>query len=235
MDSMRGVAALALVLVVATSGCIGFVTGEEPLVYQANAASVSDDAKQVTGYERQSREELVVNQTVSSRQIEVHNWYERYEKYDDIAQETTGVLAVVSTHRVDVFDHTTNPYANMSYQRLLGNLTADYDTAFGDLGDATFVENETATVLGKEARVGVFTSNTTFGGEAVEVKLYVTRVRHGEDIVLAIGGHPTKLPAGEQELLRMLEGIEHETAENASERIQPASAADASLPARATE
>ncbi|WP_227134839.1 DUF6517 family protein [Halorubellus salinus] len=219
MESTRSVGVVALVLVVVTSGCIGFVTGEEALVYQANEVSVDADAKTATGYERQLREELTVNQTVSDRRIEVNNWYLRYEKYDDIAEETTGVLAVVSTHRVDVFGHTTNPYANMSYGGLLANLTADYDTAFGNLENARFVENKTATVLGKEARVGVFATTTTFGGEEVEVKLYVTRVRHGDDIVLAIGGHPTKLPAGEQEILAMIEGIQHETDENASERV----------------
>ncbi|WP_323675166.1 DUF6517 family protein [Halorubellus sp. PRR65] len=221
MDSTRSVGVVALVLVVVTSGCIGFVTGEEALVYQANEVSVDADAKTATGYERQLREELVVNQTVSDRRIEVNNWYARYEKYDDIAEETTGVLAVVATHRVDVFGHTTNPYANMSYGGILANLTADYDTAFGNLENAQFVENETASVLGTDARVGVFATNTTFGGEEVEVKLYVTRVRHGDDVVLAIGGHPTKLPAGEQEILAMLEGIQHETDENASERIAP--------------
>ena len=131
------------------------------------------------------------------------------------------MLAVVSTHRVDVFGHTTNPYANMSYGGILANLTADYDTAFGNLEDARFVENKTATVLGTDARVGVFATTTTFGGEEVEVKLYVTRVRHGDDIVLAIGGHPTKLPAGEQEILTMIEGIQHSADENASERVAP--------------
>lgn len=221
MESTRSVGVVALVLVVVTSGCIGFVTGEEALVYQANEVSVDADARTTSGYERQLREELTVNQTVSDRRIEVNNWYVRYEKYDDIAQETTGVLAVVSTHRVDVFGHTTNPYANMSYSGILANLTADYDTAFGNLENARFVENKTATVLGSEARVGVFATTTTFGGEDVEVKLYVTRVRHGDDIVLAIGGHPTKLPAGEQEILTMIEGIQHSTDENASERVAP--------------
>lgn len=233
MDSTRTVGVLALVVVVATSGCIGFVTGEEALVYEANEASVSEDALSTTGYEQTLSEELVVNRTVSDRRVEVRNHYARYEKYDDIAEETTGVLAVVSTHRVDVFGHTTNPYANMSYAGILANVTADYDTAFGDLGDARFVENESATVLGENARVGVFATNTTFGGEQVEIRLYVTRVQHGDDVVLAIGGHPTKLPAGEQELIAMLEGIEHDAGENAtaSERIEP-SDASGSLTAR---
>jgi hypothetical protein len=233
MDSARTVGVLALVVVVATSGCIGFVTGEEALVYEANEASVSEDARTASGYEQQLGEEIVVNRTVSDRRVEVQNHYARYEKYDDIAKETTGVLAVVSTHRVDVFGHTTNPYANMSYTGILANLTADYDTEFGDLGDARVVENRTATVLGEDARVGVFATNTTFGGEQVEVKLYVTRVTHGDDVVLAIGGHPTKLPAGEQELIAMLEGIEHDADENAtaSERVAPPNA-DAGVTAR---
>ena len=233
MDSARTVGVLALVVVVATSGCIGFVTGEEPLVYEANEGSVSEDALSATGYEQTLSEELVVNRTVSDRRVEVHNQYARYEKYDDIAGETTGVLAVVSTHRVDVFGHTTNPYANMSYAGVLANLTADYDTAFGDLGDARFVENQSATVLGQDARVGVFATTTTFGGEQVEIRLYVTRVTHGDDVVLAIGGHPTKLPAGEQELIAMLEGIEHDADGNATagERVAPPQA-DATIEAR---
>jgi hypothetical protein len=216
MDSRRSVAALAFAALVVTSGCIGFVTGEEALTYEANEVDVSDDAKRATGFEEVNRESVTVNRTVQDREVRVTNSLARYEKYDDIAEQTTGVLAVFSTHRVDVFGHTTNPFAEMTYREVLRNATSQYGTAFGSLEDATFVENRTRTVLGQEARVGVFETETEFAGETVAVRLYVTRVQHGDDLVIAIGGHPKKLPAGEQEVLRTLSGIEHSTDENAT-------------------
>jgi len=216
MDWRRSVAALAFAALVVSSGCIGFVTGEEALTYEANEVAVSDDAKQATGYEAVDRETVTVNRTVQGREVRVTNSLARYEKEDDIAEETTGVLAVFSTHRVDVFDRTTNPFAEMTYGELLRNASSQYGTAFGSLEDATFVENRTRTVLGQQARVGVFETTTEFGGETVTVRLYVTRVQHGDDFVVAIGGHPEKLPAGEQEILRMLSGIEHSTDDNAT-------------------
>jgi|GEM_PF-449988 hypothetical protein len=217
MNWRRKFGAIAFVVLLVSSGCIGFVTGEEPLVYEANEVGVSEESKELTGYERTEREELTVNRTVSDREVRVSNWYARYEKYDDIAEETTGVFAAISTHRVDVFGRTTNPYASMRQEEILTNLTAQYDTSFGELDDVTFVENRTRTVLGKEATVGVFTTNTQFNGETVEIKLYVTRVRHGDDIIVALGGHPTKLPAGEEEILSLMEGLEHQTDEDASD------------------
>lgn len=221
MHSRRSVAALAFAALMVTSGCIGFVTGQEALTYEANEVDVSDDAKQATGYEEVNRDTVTVNRTIQGREVRVTNRLARYEKVDDIAEETTGVLAVFSTHRVDVFDRTTNPFAEMSYREILRNASSQYGTAFGSLEDATFVENRTRTVLGQEARVGVFETTTEFAGEQVDVRLYVTRVRHGDDFVIAIGGHPKKLPAGEQELLRMLSGIEHSTDENASAVAAP--------------
>jgi hypothetical protein len=232
MESTRVTIALAVAAVVVTSGCIGFVTGEEALTYEANEAGVSADAKQATGYELQNRETVTINSSVSGRELRIVNRIARYEKFDPVAEETTGVLAVISTHRVDVFGHTTNPVENMTYSELLSNLTADYDTEFGTLGDATLQENRTRTVLGQEARVGVFTTTTEWGGEQVEVKLYVTRVQHGDDFVIAIGGHPTKLPAGEQEILRLIDGLTHQTdadLTNASSRAPVNAAGTASV------
>lgn len=235
MGSTRVGIALAVVAVVVTSGCIGFVTGEEALTYEANEAGVSADARQATGYELQNRQDVTINQSVSGREVRIVNRLARYEKFDAVAEETTGVLAVVSTHRVDVFGHTTNPIANMTYTELLTNLTSQYETDFGSLDDATLEESQTRTILGTEARVGVFTTTTEWGGEQVEVKVYVTRVRHGDDYVIAIGGHPTKLPAGEQEILRLMEGLTHQTDEdlaNESLRGPPASVGAASVIAR---
>lgn len=213
MVSTRSVAPFALAALLVTSGCIGFVSGDEALTYEANEVGVSEDARQATGYERQFREQMTVNQTVSDREVRVTNWIARYEKYDDLADEKTGALAVVSTHRVDVFGHTTNPFAKMTNRELLENVTSNYDTSLGTLDDLRFVENKTRTVLGKETQVSVFETVTEFGGEELEVKLYVTRVRHGDDYVIAIGGHPTKLPEGEQEILLLMEAIEHEVDE----------------------
>lgn len=234
MASTRLAVALSLAAIVVTSGCLGFVSGGEALSYEATAVDVSADAKQATGYNETKRETITINQTVADRDVRVINKLARYEKYDDVAEERRGVLAVVSTHRVDVFGHTTNPIANMTYRELLTNLTADYADEFESMEDLQFQENTTRTVLGTEARIGVFTSTTKLDGEVVEVKLYVTRVQHGDDYVIAIGGHPTKFPASEQEILRLMEGIQHQTDGETADRLGAGDGADGAAAAFAS-
>lgn len=216
MASRRLATVLAVTLLFASAGCIGFITGEEALTYSAERATVADGAlgDGATGYTESSVERRTVEPDgeelgIGNRTIIVENWVAQYEKQDDFIDETVGVLAVVSTHEVDVVGQPSNPVRNMSEGELLEQITGQYETPYGTLSDAERTETLRATMLGQETEVGVFTTTTQFAGREVEVNLYVTMVKHGDDYVIAIGGHPTQLPDERDNILELIENVEH--------------------------
>ncbi|WP_439025707.1 DUF6517 family protein [Haloarchaeobius sp. DT45] len=220
MNTRRGVAVVAIAAVLVTSGCLGFITGEEPLEYAANQATVDDSAlgDGGTGY----TETRVENQTIEingqdvgigDRTIIVDNWIAQYEKQDDFIDTTVGLFAVVSTHQVDVVGQPQNPVKNMSNADLVDQILGQYETGYGSISNVRQTGTEQVTMLGQQTEVGVFTGETTMDGQTVEISLYVTKVKHGEDYVIAIGGHPTKLPSEEDEIYTLMENVQHETDE----------------------
>ncbi|MFC4405610.1 DUF6517 family protein [Haloarchaeobius iranensis] len=214
MASRRLATVLAVTLLLTGAGCIGFITGEEPLTYSAERATVADSAlgDGGTGYTERSVDQEVIEQTsedLGNRTVVIENWLARYEKQDDFIDETVGVFAVVSTHEVDVVGEPQNPIANMSEGEVLTELVGQYETSYGDLSGAERTDTLQATMLGEQTDVAVFTTTTNFAGREVEVNIYVSVVKHGDDYVVAIGGHPTQLPDERDNILDLIESIEH--------------------------
>ncbi|WP_267642668.1 DUF6517 family protein [Haloarchaeobius amylolyticus] len=220
MDTRRGVAALAIAVLLVSSGCLGFVTGEEPLEYAASQATVADGAlgESGTGYEQTK----VENQTlridgsevgIGDRTIVVDNWVAQYEKQDDFIDQQVGLFAVVSTHEVDVVGRPMNPVRNMSNADLLDRVLGQYQTGYGSISNVRQTGTEQVTMLGQQTEVGVFVGETSLNGQTVEISLYVTKVKHGDDYVIAIGGHPTKLPNEEDDIYTLMQNVEHDADE----------------------
>lgn len=215
---------LAMVLAVAVlltgAGCIGFITGEEALTYSAERATVADSAlgDGGTGYTQASVEQLTIEPDgeelgIGNRSIVVENWLAQYEKQDEFINETVGVFAVLSTHEIDVVGQPTNPVANMSEGEILDQITGQYETEYGSLSDAERTDTLQATMLGEQTDVAVFTTTTNFAGREVEVNIYVSMVKHGDDYVIAIGGHPTQLPNERDNIVDLIENVQHEDEE----------------------
>ncbi|WP_257299030.1 DUF6517 family protein [Haloarchaeobius sp. FL176] len=214
MASRRLAMVFAVTFLLTGAGCIGFITGEEPLTYSAEQATVADSAlgDDGTGYTERSVEQEVIERTsedLGNRTVVVENWLARYEKQDEFIDETVGVFAVVSTHEVDVVGEPQNPIANVSEGEVLTELVGQYETSYGDLSGAERTDTLQATMLGEQTDVAVFTTTTNFAGREVEVNVYVSVVKHGDDYVVAIGGHPTRLPDERDNILDLIESIEH--------------------------
>ncbi|WP_435317670.1 DUF6517 family protein [Haloarchaeobius sp. TZWSO28] len=220
MDTRRGMAVVAIAAVLVTSGCLGFVMGEEPLEYSANKATVADGAlgDSGTGYTESSVENqtIEINGTevgIGDRTIIVDNWIAQYEKQDDFIDQQVGLFAVVSTHEVDVIGQPQNPVGNMSNSDLIDQVLGQYQTGYGDISNVRQTGSEQVTMLGQQTEVTIFTGETTLEGQTVEINLYVTKVKHGDDYVIAIGGHPTKLPNEEADIYTMMQNVRHDTDE----------------------
>ncbi|WP_435360831.1 DUF6517 family protein [Haloarchaeobius sp. DFWS5] len=218
MHARRKLVAVVAVTVLLTSGCLGFVTGDEALEYGANQAVVADSAlgPDGTGY----TETAVENRTtivdgeeagIGNRTIKVHNQVAQYEKNDDFIDEKVGIFAVVSTHQTDVVGQPMNPVKDMNNSAVLNQVLGQYETSYGEVTDIQRDGETDVTMLEKATTVGVYTGQTMQDGEPTEVKIYVTMVKHGEDFVIAIGGHPTKLPNEEADVLTMMENVQHST------------------------
>ena len=205
-----GAAALAVLLV--TSGCIGFLTGEEALVFEADPAATDASVASDAGYATDGPREHTVNRSFDvagqSRTVRVVNQITTYEKRLDLPIVTDvklGVFSVISSPSVEIAGREFNPLGNYSNDRLVRMAGGGY----GGFEGVERVSSRTITVLGKETTVTKYAARAPVGGESVEVYVHVTKVKDGDDYVVAMGVYPRKVSGEEANVLEMMRAIEH--------------------------
>jgi hypothetical protein len=223
MSALRPVGAiLAVMALLATAGCIGFVLGEEPLVYEANNATVPADQR--AGFDLVDEQSLDQNRTINrsgiNRTVSVTSYAGVYVKNETINtdEQRLASLAVVSTPVVDVFERPLNPIGNMTEEEMLEFLSERTNQSeFADTEEIERVPPEAVgprtqdvTVLGTETDIAVFRVTQEVEGRTVELRLYVTRVRHGDDYVLLFGGHSMLHPAEGYAIVDLMRAVEHD-------------------------
>lgn len=203
-----------LVLLVATAGCVGVLTGSEPLELEANPVSVSSAAQADTGYEeartttqRLRREVSAAGQT---REVFVTNHVAEYARTIDAGPLGSGEFArfvVVSTPAVEVLGQTFNPVGEMSNRELV-ELAQDQYQGLENIQPAG---ERGAIVLGSSTTVSTFTGDASVKGtdRTVEVTLHVTRLRDGGDFIVVIAAHPSLLGGETDKVDTLLGGVRH--------------------------
>ncbi|WP_049986744.1 DUF6517 family protein [Halobellus rufus] len=212
LSNRRGVAVVAVALLLATSGCIGFITGNEPLTFSADPAAVESGAAQDAGYELNDTRPLEINETFEAagqeRQVVATNYLTDYSKSMELGplgEAEVGVFTVVSTPAVEIAGRTLNPVGSYSDARLVELVQQQYS----GLSDIEQVGEENVTVQGTETTVTKFAATATLEGQEVDVYLHVTKYRDGEDFIVAIGVYPQQLDGEEENVLSMIRAIEH--------------------------
>ena len=212
MDRRQALVALGSALNLSIAGCIGFITGEEALAFEATRATVPDAALDGTGYteDEVGSEAVTRSFTVAgqSREVEVTNWLARYERSIELGplgEQELGVFAVLSTPQVRVLDRTFNPVGEMSNRELLEQLQARYSGL--SVGDR--VGSDRLRILGEDATVDRFEATATFEAAEVELRVHVTTVAHADDYVVPIAIYPRRLPGEADRVNRLYEAIEH--------------------------
>ena len=121
VPNRRMVAVVAVALLLATSGCIGFLTGSEPLEFSAEPAAVSGSAAADAGYEYNSTRDLAVNRSFEAggqeRRVVATNYIADYTKSMDLGplgEAEVGVFNVVATPAVAIAGQTLNPIGSYS-------------------------------------------------------------------------------------------------------------------------
>lgn len=223
MSALRPAGAiLAVMALLATAGCIGFVLGEEPLVYEANNATV--DADNRVGFDLADEQLLEQNQTINrsgiNRSISVTSYAGIYTKNETINtdEQRLATMAVVSTPVVDVFERPVNPIGNMTGRDMLEFLSEQTeDSQFEATGELERVppdqigpRTQDVAILGTETDIAVYRTTQEVEGRTVELRLYVTRVRHGDDYVVLFGGHSMLHPAEGYAIVDMMRSVEHD-------------------------
>ena len=197
----------------ATSGCIGFLTGEEPLEFSAEPATVSDSAAADAGYEYNGTRALEVDRTFEiggqERRVIATNRVSDYVKSVDLGplgEAEVGVFNVVTTPAVEIADRTLNPIGSYSDARLVELVQRQYT----GLGDVRRVSERNVTVKGTDTTVTKFSATATIEGREIDVFVHVTKYRSGDDFVVAIGVYPQQLDGQEESnVLSMMRSIDH--------------------------
>lgn len=212
MTNRRMVAAvLAVAMLATTSGCIGFLTGDEPLRFAAEPAAVDDAVAGNAGYESEGPRVVEVNETLEvagqQRRVVAENQVNTYEKSLDLGifEAKLGVFTVITSPAVEVAGQTMNPIGDYSNRELVGLVQSRYQ----GLHDVREVSSRTITVQGTQTEVTKYAAKATVRGQQIDVFVHVTKYRSGEDFVVAVGVYPQQLGGEEENVLSMMRAIEH--------------------------
>ncbi|RDI70322.1 DUF6517 family protein [Halopelagius longus] len=202
---------LAVAVLVSTSGCVGVLTGQEPLTVSADPAAVEESVASNAGYASNGTRTVEVNRTFSvagqERTVVAENKMTTYEKSLDlvVVEAKLGVFTVVSTPAVEVAGKTLNPIGDYSNARLVELVQNRYS----GLSDVRKVSSRTITVQGTETEVTKFAGKANVQGRQVDVYVHVTKYRDGDDFVVAIGIYPQQLNGEQQNVISMMRAIQH--------------------------
>lgn len=208
----RAGAAVLLALALATTGCLGALTGTRPVQATATEPSVDGAVLDETGYEHVRTETRRETRTFSvagqSREANVTSHFAEYQKTVDLGlagEFPAAVFTVLATPQVNVLGQTKNPVGDTSSVELVHTFQSEYE----GLSVGRTVGTANATVLGRETTVTKLAGTAALGPVDVDVSLHVARVRHGGDFVVAFAVYPQATSGEESAVLTLLRGVEH--------------------------
>lgn len=200
-------------LLAATSGCIGVLTGSEPLEREASTARVDDDTLAATDYEladsgsrRIEREVTVAGQT---REVHAVNQLAQYERTVDLGplgEQEFAVFAVLATPAFEIGGQVMSPVEEWSDRKLAMQIQDQYESL--EVGET--VGDRTVETLDTEMTLSKFEGTASIAGNTgVDVYLHVGKVQHDDDFVLAIGVYPQRLSGEGDTVATMVGGLTH--------------------------
>lgn len=213
MNASRGlVIGGVFVLMVVTSGCLGVLTGSEPLVLTANEVGVSQAALSGTDFQHEGTQTAWLNRTVEAagqeREIRIRNYVSIYQIPPSMGVDgsvTFGLFSAFSTPQVAIAGQALNPIGQMSHRQLIEQVASQS----GDIRDVQQAGTRTLSVLGSDSEVTRFSATAVRSGHEVPVFIEVTRVQDGEDYVIAVGVYPQESDHVRPQVETLFGGMEH--------------------------
>jgi hypothetical protein len=197
----------------ATSGCLGVLTGSEALEEEAAEPRVDEAALEETGYELAETSTDTIEREVSAgevtREVRAVNQLAEYRRSVDLAalgEEEYGVFAVVATPAFEIGDRTMSPVERWSNRKL----AAEVQKQYSDLEVGAEAGQRSVAALQSKMDVSTFEGTATVAGnEGVEIFLHAGKVRHDEDFVLVVGVHPQRLPDESEHVDTLVRNLTH--------------------------
>lgn len=197
----------------ALSGCLGFVTGEDAYEVESEPARVSPSTVDGTDYDLQEIAEEVIEEQFEvagqERSVEATNYvatYERTVEFGPLGEAALAVFAVLSTPAVEIAGQTLNPVAEYDNERLVQLIASNYESLEirGEAETLTYAPFET------EYEATKFDAVAQFEGQEVEVFVQVGSVRHEEDFLVPIAVYPQDRAENEEPVVTDLtENLDH--------------------------
>lgn len=211
----RFVMAALLALTLVTSGCVQAVTGET-ITFEASPATVADGALSDSGYDLKEGDEVTVDRTVAvpvvgERDVRITNHVRVYgpaaagEAVED-ENVTPAVLFLVSTPQAKVAGQAVNPLGRVPLRELVTRVVSRGQ----GLDDLERVGSSEVDTLGTTTTVEQYSTTAELDGESVPTYVYVTRVAHGDDFVVAVSMLPQAFSDEESTLYELLANVEHD-------------------------
>lgn len=209
----RGMLAAASTITVALAGCLSWF--EDQLTFEATPPSVSTEVVESTGYDHVETRERVIErsfeaggESVDARTI---NWTDEYEKSVDtpFGSARAAMFVALTTPQVEVLGETFNPVGDMSAAELAERIQARYEA----IDDLERVDQGPVELLGQETTRHRFVGQGELAqGIVLDVDVHLTdAIAHGGDFVAAVGAFPSFLSGELEDVIAMMEAVEHET------------------------
>lgn len=190
--------------------------GGDPIVAEAEPASVEGAALQETGYQEHRNGSTVLNTAVHASvsgdvELEATKDVEatfRVTKYRRSGAPPTPSALVVSSPAVQPIENvneSVDPARSVSLSELLA-LTQDQ---YADVGNVSQVDERSIGLLGEETTLRTYRATASVDGDAVDIRLHVATVRDGADYVTVIGSAPEDASDRDRGR-RLAEGVVHE-------------------------
>lgn len=193
------------------SGCLSFISGRAPLVFAASDVSVTEAARDATGFDRTRAEFVTIQREVTiagqTRTIKIRNYIAEFKRQINLVvlQGELARFTVFATPNVEIAGQALNPITHLSTEQLVERLQEKYSR----IDNIRKVGTRHVPVLGTTATVTKYAGTATVsGGQEIDVYVHLTKVHDGEDTIIAVGIHPRQLNFT-AEVDRMLRGIQH--------------------------
>ncbi|WP_135822563.1 DUF6517 family protein [Halostella litorea] len=201
--------------IVAGSGCLGFILGNEAQEFSASPATAGDASLDETGYEQANDEETSkqeVSRTFSAagqeREVVATNYMSEYERSVSFLgmEQQAAVFVAFSTPKVDLFGKTFNPIDDMSNRELIQQVQGRYEgMEVGQEEGTTQIDT-----LGETVELSKFPGQADLDGTSVDVYIHIGQVSHDGDFVVPIAVYPQEIDdREEQNVVSLVEGLEH--------------------------
>ncbi|ADJ15077.1 DUF6517 family protein [Halalkalicoccus jeotgali] len=180
----------------ATSGCLGFVRGEDALAFEAVGARPSEGALAETDYRHAHTGVEPLSETIEigerTREVELTNVVAEYGRDVDLGALGTlpaATFAVLATPQFEVLGRTFHPGERVDPRRLVSELDSTYDAV--SVGEE--LEEWSLTVFDERVDVSTFEGRITIERTEIDARVHVGTASNDDDLVIFAGAHPTAI------------------------------------------